>query len=514
MPNRNIFTIAMLATSVASYAAESAAPVYKPLNVGLLSEFGMLQSGRFGTNTKGFRDEWVDHLGAFITQEVETGRLNLRIGIGGLFQVQKPQERGATWPNSTQNKGFFIGPTVADFTYASALGEGRWTAGAGMFPYKYNNQASNLGEYLFRSGPYPTFLWSGGYAFVNDNRAVVQGFKTGYALGGWSTDLLLTTETVLSPLYDLSLAGITRWKSEEGAVEVFGGANFKRLIPIKPSRTERQTANNSWFRKNNRDYTGKTSYYIDQAGFYKRLAEEAQAKADQATTAGDAAGAAAYQAVADRNTAKQAPWQADADSVKAWLTGPEASRPALNYYSQAGTLLMAGVNLDPKPFFGGQGPFGPEDLKVSLEAALLGVKDYPVFYTDKARRLPVTVGFNFPGFRIFDRVSLQAEWFDSPWTNSYAQSIDNNEATPDLPRSSDNQSSKTDYMDIDGKDNLSWSILVVKEVLKGVRISGQCARDHIRNVSSSTWVGPGTDPNAMLQTSKDWYWMLQFSVGI
>lgn len=497
-----------------SQARPASGPVYKPLSVGALSEFGMLQSGRFGTNTSPFRDEWIDHLGAFVTQEVETGKLSLRIGIGGIFQVQKPQERGAQWPNSTQNKAFFIGPTVADFTYATALGGGTWSAGAGMFPYKYNAQASNLGEYLFRTGPYPTFIWSGGYAFVNDNHAVLQGFRTGYTRGGWSADLLLTTETVFSPLYDLSLAGVTRYALGDGLLELIGGVNFKRLLPVRPSRTERRTVNNSYFRKNGKDYAGKAGYYADQAGFYKGLADLAQADADKAAAEGRTADAAAFQAVATLNRAKQAPLQADADSVKSWLEGPEASRPALKYYTQAGTLLMAGFTFDPKKLLGGAGILGPEDLKISVEAALLGVTDYPVFYASKADRIPVTLGFNFPGFRILDRISLQAEYFDSPWINSYGQSLENNEATPSMPRSNDYQSSRKDYMDISARDNFSWSVLATKEVLKGLKVSAQFARDHIRNVSSATWVGPGTDPNEMLQTSEDWYWMLQFSVGI
>jgi hypothetical protein len=124
------------------------------------------------------------------------------------------------------------------------------------------------------------------------------------------------------------------------------------------------------------------------------------------------------------------------------------------------------------------------------------------------------VGFNFPGFKFLDLISLQYEWFNSPWINSYEPRANTNIATPAFPRGGDLLMSEVAYNDIADKDNTSWSVLIRKEMVKGLTVSGQLARDHIRSVSLQTYAGPGTDPNEAMATSKDWYWMLQFSVGI
>jgi len=77
----------------------------KPLSIGALYEFGMLQGGRF-RNLPEFRQEWVDHFGAFFTQSTDAGDLwTVNVGLGGLFEFQKPEVAGALW-GGTQNRNF------------------------------------------------------------------------------------------------------------------------------------------------------------------------------------------------------------------------------------------------------------------------------------------------------------------------------------------------------------------------------------------------------------------------
>jgi hypothetical protein len=491
----------LLGTLALGNAEEAPKIEYKPLSIAALEEFGVLQSGRFGGKTETFTDEWVDHFGAFITQQVVIGEnLTFNIGLGGLFQFQKPEVVNAAW-GGTQYKNFFVGPTVAEAVYKSASENGSWSLGTGMFPFKYNPNVSNLGEYLFRSGPYPNYIMSGGYAFVGDNQAYLQGMKMNFTRGGFSADLLLLTETGIPPLYDLSLAALLKYSVAEGLLDMTAGAHFKRLLPVHPSRTTRQTRTNSYFDMGGRTYTGKVSYYFEQSNFYGALAAEA-------TLAGNAA-------LAAQHTARQDAYRDTATMVTNWTNPDSAAKyhPGYNYYTQQGVILMAGLALDLKKIITSD-VFGPQDLKLYTEAALLGVKDYPIFYEDKAQRMPIMVGFNFPGFKILDLISLEVEYFNSPWINSYEESGSTNEATPALPQGSDRLSSKTAYNDVTTRDNYSWSVLIRKELVRGLNVSGQVARDHIRSVSESFYSGPGIDPNELLRTSKDWYWMLQFSVGI
>jgi len=74
---------------------------------------------------------------------------------------------------------------------------------AGRFEFKYNRQAQNLGEYLFRTGTYP------GYIITNFDLPVARigGAKVSLTVSDWlQMDLLLTTMRDLRPFYDPSLS--------------------------------------------------------------------------------------------------------------------------------------------------------------------------------------------------------------------------------------------------------------------------------------------------------------------
>ena len=122
---------ALLAGTLAAGFADEAAKIdYKPLSIGALQEFGVLKSGRFGAKPS-FKDEWTDHMGAFLTQEVAAGdRLTIRVGLGGIFEFQKPETLNPNW-GGTQYRNFFFGPTTADLQSFFRL---RWLNGAGGSP--------------------------------------------------------------------------------------------------------------------------------------------------------------------------------------------------------------------------------------------------------------------------------------------------------------------------------------------------------------------------------------------
>ena len=65
------------------------------------------------------------------------------------------------------------------------------------------------------------------------------------------------------------------------------------------------------------------------------------------------------------------------------------------HYTFAGTKLMARASFDFKPFFKSFSDrfLGPNDLKIYSEAAILGVKDYPGYYSKLRDRIPRMIGF-------------------------------------------------------------------------------------------------------------------------
>ncbi len=515
-----VFSLTLNFAAVPSHASDNPAIEYKPLSLGAFSEFGMLQSGRFSQNPA-FHDEWVDHFGAYFVQSaVVDNDWFFNIGLGGIFEFQKPEVVNPEW-GGTQYKNFFVGPSEANVEYRWLSGEGREIGlGFGQFGYKYNPDATNLGEYLFRTGPYPNYILTGGYSFINSAYANLQGLKARFHQGSLSVDLFLTTETVMPPLYDLSLAGVMKYSVGGGLLELGLGINAKRLIPIRPSKTSPQTMTNSYFTLGGVDYTGKESYYAEQANFYQRMLSRATNATDSATY-----------------SSQLNVYSMLADSVRIWTTPAEANLTYFNnrngslsgtdsiairarsgiapmkYFTQSGVIADAMVSLDLKKLFTSE-IFGPNDLRVFAEAALLGIKDYPVFYTKKSERLPIMLGVNLPGFHFFDVISIQWEHYASSHINSFYESLSSNEATPEIARGADSLFSKNAYMDIRTKDNTSWSILVQKQLVPGLKFRFQAARDHARMVSEKTYAGPMLDANEVLYTSKDWYWLVQFGFAI
>ena len=450
-------------------------------SAGLFQEIGMLESGRF-SSAGPFRDEWVDHFGAWFLERAYLGEnLEIAVGMGGVFQYQKPEVASAGWGGS-QYRNFFAGPSQA--TLAWRAPKAGLTATLGMLPFKYNPEAANLGEYLFRSNPYPGYLVTGGYAVVGAADAYLQGALAEMALGNFKVTLAALTETGFPPLYDGSLAALGSWTSGDGSLTLGAGVNCKRILQVRPSRTSPRQSRNAYFRKGGAWYTGNSNYYRSRLEF-----------------------------AASRHLASDsAYWKSALDSVTSW-TADTVSPPDYRYYSAAGTIAMARFTLDPKPWFA-SGALGPADLKVYAEAALLGVKDYPVFYPEKADRLPVMFGINLPAFRWLDRFAVQGEWHRSPWLNSTERVATVGLPQPFMPRGNDTAFSRDAWYDAARRDDWSWSVLLEKAVMPGLTLSAQAARDHLRLVSLNTWFGPGLEADENLASSKDWYWMCRIGFAI
>lgn len=465
----------------------------KPFHIGALHEFGQLGKGIFKVGTQGNAEtlelEWIDHFGAFLTQEaVINDRLALSAGLGGVFQYRKP-ERVQPDFYGTQRGEFFIGPTKADAVYSFGDIENPWLrVGTGMYGYKYNPQAYDLGEYLFRTLPYPTVINTGGYVLVGSAAANLEGFKAHLSLGDFKADAFFITETGLAPLYDWSLAALASYSVADGLLEIGAGVNFKRLIQVNPSRTARELKQNGYFEYGGKAYTTGIDYYSRAEDWY--------------LTHGDSVTAATY--AADRAVV--------VDTVAA-RRAANLPVPDTSYYTAAGTLLMGRFTFDPKKLFDG-GIFGPEDLKLYGEVALLGVKDYPVFYTKKSERMPMMIGFNLPGFNLLDLIAVQVEQFKSPFLNNTAQVAKRGINIPHFPISSDSLLSKDAYNDMATKDDFKWSVLIQKKIGRHITISGQAANDHLKLVSSRYFYGPQFDHNEVTVSKDHWYWMMQVGWGI
>ena len=136
---------------------------------------------------------------------------HLRILVAGEGQLQISFRREEEGQNDE-----YISLRFPQTIFTIKRGEALYTIGsadhplfqveAGFFPYKYNPDVNDLGEYLFRTYCYPA-------AIINEfdrPYADLVGFRVGNSLGAgpgyFHHDLLLTTETEFYPYEDWSLS--------------------------------------------------------------------------------------------------------------------------------------------------------------------------------------------------------------------------------------------------------------------------------------------------------------------
>lgn len=450
------FRLACLAAASALPAfAEDPKVEYKPMSAVLSHEFGSIVSGIAEAET--LSGAWIQRTGAWLNFEATMDeRLTVRASLGGMFWYSLPEYQKVV---DAQTR--YFSPNLGTAHAVYRFGEPTQPSSeltVGFFSEKYNPDARNLGEYLFRSGAYPGYISTGGLVITKTARTNLLGAKW---QAKWpaslSHEFVLNSSTELFPLYDLSFAYLTGFKTGNGVLDLGGGVQLDHYLPVKPSRTSPKNPANGIFASGGKKYVGSPSYYE------------------------------AHKDTVSRNLVRAA-------------IDDTANPPAYEYISFKAVKLMARGTLDPKPLFPSDA-LGKEDLKVYAEMAVLGVKNYDVYYEKIAERMPVMVGINLPAFKLLDVLSVEVEKYASPHANSYEEVKQQN-----LPIPYAGSRLAADPKE----DDLKWSIYTEKQVLNGVSVVGQVARDHLRAIQY-----PGkTDPFEAIRAKKDWHWTLRLILKI
>ena len=177
-------------------------------------------------------------------------RIQIAAGVEGAMFLNAPK-------GGASSQQYYIWRLNSIFIVDRAYGSYSWgdpaypllSVTAGRYPYKYNQEARNLGEYLFRSGTYPAYL-------IN-NFDLPFARLTGLKLSSnlfykLHQDLMLTFETEIPPYYDASLSYIADYTIGK-FLNIGAGVEFAHLISVD----ERQTTP-----KNTRTlYDSTPSYY-------------------------------------------------------------------------------------------------------------------------------------------------------------------------------------------------------------------------------------------------------------
>jgi hypothetical protein len=434
-----IKTPLLLGTALLAAAISGADEGAKPSFHGAAwTQFGRIENSYALPNSPNDYDEnWLGNYGGLVASSIQfnehwSGGLGFGSILVHLARGSKA-EADIWYP-------FWVGfLTEARFTYSAAdfAENGGFRLNLGTFGYNYNPDSKNLGVYLLKGYVYPGTIVSG-YADLFAVPAARTGALATYKVGGFTNDLLVNVETDEKPLYDISVGDVATIKAGAG-FEFGAGVNFYRLLANDKKATS----------------PGKDC---------------------QSSFLGPYAGSGPN--VKGQDNACFIVEKDSAGNPLDTITG-----------SLSGTKVMARFRMDPKAWFGGAGSMGADELVLYGEAALIGVKDYPILYDDKLRRIPVMVGFNWPTWGLLN-LSTEVEYYASK-NSSDNLPPQNGSWLPGIVGPPGNK-----------RDDWKWSVNASKVVLGNIFLGLQVANDHLRLGGTHN---TATGQEAM-RTPQDWYW--------
>jgi len=399
-----------------------------------------------------FQGEWLENIdgGIKVSRQISP-RLLGRLNLGFTVNASTVPQRNVNSVELTAKK---IAPALLDASMLYSRNDifmknDAFQIEFGYFPFKYNPQSTNLGEYLFRSNCYPSLIVSG---FENSiDKPKLGGVHLGYLCDAYGTlkqDLIVNTELDIFPLHDINLTYIVTY-TPHPVFTIGAGVEFARLIAVDPSKTT----------------PGLDTIahpVVDQwVGYVK-----------PGTT----------------------------DTTLYTFRGTKVMGRATIDIKAAIESFAGDLNL-----------FGSEDMKLYGEAAVLGVQNYPGWYEKISDRIPIMAGFNIPAFKVLDVFSVELEYFKNPYWNS--QEFIWKAQSPVPYTGSAAGSNFLNWNDSLAKtnDDLKWSIYASKKINKVLRVSAQVASD--RTPRNWYTPGPPSfvKYTDMVPRSWDWYYMARLS---
>jgi hypothetical protein len=502
--------------------ADTASVERKPLAIKSYVDFGQVVKGSNLQNASGGPIEAlpVQRTGISLVQEATVeDRLEIKIGVGGLFWYSWNAQQGAP---HTQVVRFGPGISTAHANFKFGDLEKPWmTAQFGFFTHKYNPDAVNLGEYLFRSTAYPALVYTGGWNFIASASARLTGVRLAFShFGGVFThDLMAYFETEFYPQNSISGAWLGTFKA--GALELGTGVAVQHMIPMKPSRLTPKDPLSTYVklpffpavapdsglvsidngplerRPLHRDHGGGPIEGIE--------AELRSMRAENPSLPGDTI--LPYLAVT--NGVDTLYRQTESQPIP---EGYAYLYPRVReHFTFRGIKAMARASLDFKILFG-LGGLGPEDLKVFAEMAILGVQNYPFYYDDISQRMPLMVGLNLPAFGWLDVLCVQAETRRFDFLDSEEKSFQDNLPVYLVPRDQNGQNPYLHGFEIENRkeNDWKWTVYARKSLFRGLKLYAQFASDHARlqDFQAVKTFQP------VLNSPKEWYYLLRVEFGI
>ncbi len=371
--NQFVLGAAFLGLATAGLHAEEGASRLSPLRIYANWEASEIESfiPDPGSTPSGYFRETSNASSIWLLQEARLAEhAKVFLGVGGFYFFILPSKSNQY--SIGQRSAFGFTDLHAEFEFWSREnGDHPLMLKVGAFPFKYNENAKNLGEYMFRTNAYPTLIFTGGLNKVNSAAVQLNGADLNTKLGGFGNDFLTTVKTDQTPSGSLSLTDMVSY-SLGGILTVGGGVMLENLYDPSKIASGKYSVG------------GQDEYYTLKDGT-KKLKSAFVPGSDTAVDSS----------------------QLSFKSTKVMLRG------AIDLGKLVpGSLLSA------------------KDLRLYFEGILMGTENRPIYYTKMQNRLAYMVGFNFPTFHFLDLLSAEFEYCKNPYPNDGSNASLNLSPTP------------------------------------------------------------------------------------
>ncbi|HAO98859.1 MAG TPA: hypothetical protein DCQ83_02310 [Fibrobacteres bacterium] len=455
-----------------------------------------------------------------VQEAVANERLRFSLGIAGTFWYPFPEDKSVGW-TSFRTGGVAIWQAMGTYSFGNL--EKPWLQiSVGQQNYKYNPQAKNFGEYLFRSEAYPTTVRTGDWSAIDNAATGIWGvaFKGSFLDGLLKNDFLVTLANERAPLHDISFTNITSLNFKD-IFQIGGGITLSRYIQVDPKKSRPEFAETGWFtwtaedQQELRDYiqaklVQNPNFLAGNDDFTRKLIVKNSQGVDSVATVVDTA-----------LVVGQDYWAASKRPLVMFLAD-SAKKADIQYVDTKTIFLMGRASFDPKPLVGGlRGVLGPSDLVLYGEISVLGLDNYPVYYRKISERMPMMAGFYLPTFRYLDFLTIEMEYFKNPHMNSdyivaffrQPRPKSPNGTQPENPSIGDPFYDNIGFSDQYGahhtEDDFKWTITGQKS-FGPLSVAFQCGTDHFRPLTGT--FHPSYTEAAT--TDDAWYYMLRLMVNI
>ncbi len=365
LKNEFIFGILFVCATAGVNADESGIKL-DPLHLEANWEAGQIESfDNHGNQTAAqIKDkQLLSHSSVWFLQQAHlSDNVKVSLGVGGIYFITPASPSNIY--SFGQHAAFALSDLHAEFDFwKRETNDHGLSLKVGVIPYKYNEDAKNLGEYMFRTYSYPTVIYTGGLVSLNSAGVQLNGLDANTKLGGLNNDLMLTIKTDQAPSGALSLTDIISY-SIKNIFTLGAGYQFDNFYDA------------TGLARGNFDPTGSSNYFV----------------------------------------------LSDARVVTGKLDAADSSLlVSSGHYTFVGQKAMGRASLDLGNLISSIAPnsfFTDKQFRIYGEIIAMGIKDYPGYYRSLKDRIAYMYGLNVPTGGLLDILSAEAEFCRNPYPDN------------------------------------------------------------------------------------------------